>query len=47
MGAQCKAAHRVGNQVVQIEINRIELQLARLDLREVQNVVNNAEQCIA
>src|SRR6185437_4494383 len=37
----------VGNDLLQVERNLLELELVRLDLREIENVVDDAEQRFA
>ena len=44
VGAQRQRLHRIADAVVEIERDRLEPQLARFDLGEVENVVDDAEQ---
>ena len=39
--------HDILNHVVQVEVERLELELVRLDLREVQDLVDDFQQCVA
>ena len=46
MGPQRQRVHRVADGIAQVEVDRVELELARLDLGEVEDVVDDGQQRI-
>jgi len=47
VGARRERAQSVGNRVAWIEIDHVDFELARLDLGEVEDIVDDSEQCVA
>ena len=44
VGADGQRVERISQTVAEFEVDRIQLQLARLDLREIENVVQQCQQ---